>query len=215
MKYTIEAKKFFQPQYRLQVDDTWRELDKEASIEPNDYVFDIDTPGAKHRYLSWKRSDLELELENKVFKVNATSMDMRNFMDHLSIDATLHRTGRIPDVSKEQLINVIRAGDDSYTNVLTLDVYGKFALHDFNRRSFQDLDNDLRIVARHEAFCQGNDYVGYDAADDKHCINTFYTNMLAAWTIHLATGRLHNFADGTDKSEEELLKEIEEYKRHH
>jgi len=108
--------------------------------------------------------------------------------------------------SKEQLKDVIRAGNDNQDNLLILNQDASFKLILLDER-----DDSVTYVARHETFDSGNGYVGTKAADDAQFINKHYVEGLEAWLNYVKRGSIKQLCDGsllTKKSEEDLIKEI-------
>jgi hypothetical protein len=206
MKYTIDLSTGKYEEYRLRVDNTWRKLGKGWAVEDGDLV--ISEPESIKRY---SRQGI-LELDGKTCYANP---DIIRAFDFESGDVftfpRIHREKNEKPAlfSRSDIRKVIEEGDDSRFNVLTLDIYGRFALQEF-----EDYDRqwDPYIAVCHEASCPGNDYVGIRASKDKRMIEMDYLDSLGGWLEHLKTGKLNRLVSGeyTGKSESELIRQINE-----
>lgn len=75
-----------------------------------------------------------------------------------------------------QLLDTLRAGDDSHDNILLLMPSGLFKLYaGSGGGAVQHID----YVTRWETFCAGNGYVGEDAAND----HEFYESRVMPWAL--------------------------------
>lgn len=92
-------------------------------------------------------------------------------------------------LDRQQLVDTIAGGNDSYDNRLILKTNGEFEI--IRYRDAQDalLFERLDYVTRWETFDAGNDYVGIEAANDKKCIDSLMDWAEQCWAKYNNTGR--------------------------
>lgn len=122
----------------------------------------------------------------------------------IKLDGKEGRRIDIPDV--EQLVEVIRQGDDSFINTVVLKTNGFFELR---QDAPHDLNADPEVVTRFESFMAGNGYVGEGAANDESFIKNTYRALMEDWLIHLRNGRVGMHTDEALMPEHEYIKEFE------
>lgn len=98
--------------------------------------------------------------------------------------------------NKENLIEIIKNGDDSHHNVLVLNSDGSFEL--INGYGIEDVQavKGNNYVARWETCEAGNDgYVGKKASNDINFINGLYESASNAWDEYKKTGKYPDYID--------------------
>lgn len=112
--------------------------------------------------------------------------------------------------SKEQLISVLRQGDDRNSNSLILNVYGFFELR---ARECINIISDPTIIFRNETFQAGNGYAGVESSNDKRFVDAMYLEAIIHWKKHLETGITGLYSDDMHGGYiENLINEIENLK---
>ena len=89
--------------------------------------------------------------------------------------------------TKENLIEVIKNGDDSHHNVLVLNLDGSFEL--LNGVDMVEEVKGNNYVVRCETFDAGNDYVGENASKDDKFIDSLYSWAIRYWNDYKKTGQ--------------------------
>ncbi|RDW16501.1 hypothetical protein CWR48_15760 [Oceanobacillus arenosus] len=198
MIFTINAVKIIFPTHRLKNDGEFRNIEKEneSNVLDNDMTFS-----------SYNSADLWLE-RNKTVTIDGQIVETKpeSFgLTDTTIELMSHRTEKPKRefITKEELKETLLAGDDNYTNVLTIDWDGNLHLTPFNQLRFK---NDCAV--RLESFGAGNGYVG-STSFLNHFENT-YLSLLEAWLWHLNSEQNQYKDDPANKTEEQLLKEIKE-----
>lgn len=89
--------------------------------------------------------------------------------------------------NKENLIEVIKNGDDSHNNVLVLNLDASFEL--INGDGIDDVKNvkGNNYIVRYETFNAGKDYVGKSASNDNKFIDRIYNKSLEYWNKYTET----------------------------
>ncbi|MCM1507479.1 MAG: hypothetical protein NC177_10155 [Ruminococcus flavefaciens] len=97
--------------------------------------------------------------------------------------------------NKENLIEIIKNGDDSHHNVLVLNLDGSFEL--INGCGEEDVQavKGNNYVARWETYCPGNRYVGKDTSNDIKYMNDLYASASNAWDEYKKTGKYPDYID--------------------
>lgn len=91
------------------------------------------------------------------------------------------------ELNKDQLVKVIKNGDDNKNNVLILKTNGEFELIEGIARMV--LEN-VEYVARCETFARGNRYVGKEASQDVKYIKDIIAWANVAWDEHKKSGQV-------------------------
>lgn len=91
--------------------------------------------------------------------------------------------------TKENLIEVIKNGDDSHNNVLVLNLDGSFELLDGTGGFIVEEVKEDNYVVHCETFDAGNDYVGENASKDNEYIDKIYSWALRYWNEYKITGK--------------------------
>lgn len=140
---------------------------------------------------------------NEIDLFDVESNQIESELAGKSLDIISHRDKKPlkPFIEKNELIGVLENGNDSVTNVLTIDWDGNIHLTPFHHLRYRD-DCAVRI----ESFGAGNGYVGSRSALN-HLDNT-YTILLEAWLDHLISQQNEYRDYPASKSEEELKSEI-------
>lgn len=95
----------------------------------------------------------------------------------------------LKDLSKNQLIEVIKNGDDSLTNRIVVSNDGTISLFAYeNHPNNTDAFSYGYAVVNAESFQPGNDYIGVKASKDSTFIQNEYKRLNDAWHKHLETG---------------------------
>lgn len=198
--FTIDAEDNLYHQYRLQQCGQWRSLEKGAwAFSEGDLLYKdfVDT-------VSHSTQESLVELGGKLFMANPKILELG--MEYANVFVRAHHSQRPRKFSRPELEQLIREGDDSRLNVLVLAVDGRFSLMDA-------VGVDLRyhpVAVRHEAWCEGNGYVGPEAAADTSHVSETYVDMLQGWLEHLQTGRMDVFVDmPASLREAELWEKVE------
>ncbi|MAE12959.1 hypothetical protein CMO92_00200 [Candidatus Woesearchaeota archaeon] len=227
MRFTIEAQKNILDRFRLQTDNSWREIQKEGLRDTDLLLSDpLDT-------IEYCVGEQTITLDGKTYRANPQgTVSMGELINSFHITPRLHRLTkpRIPD--KTTLVRVIQNGDDSHHNVLVIDLYGEFGLktwEDDTVKTFYlrpqgepilqeitipdyDLRKDPTIAVRGETFGAGNDYVGREASFDQDHIDLEFHCLLGAWHHHLKTGELNIYVESPEYTgglnESELLHQV-------
>lgn len=90
--------------------------------------------------------------------------------------------------TKEDLIEVIKNGDDSLDNVLVLNLDGSFELINGCGGYAVEAEKEEDYVVHYETFDAGNDYVGENASKDNEHIDRLYSWALRYWDKYEKTG---------------------------
>jgi hypothetical protein len=191
--------------YRLQKSGSWRLLLDDLRLMADDFTT---TDPMNVDGLTPKKT--MLKLDGTIYKVNPTEWSL---MDAVLGSASMCFRTEFPKTPPiDHLMEVIAAGDDSYMNILVLNVEGTFELRQCP--PFDISRNDPSIVVRHETFVAGNGYVGPEATQLKQLIDDFYDSSLEAWIEHLRTGETQEFSDlPSQKSRYTIFDELESIRR--
>lgn len=201
MLFTVELVTLSHIRFRLQEDDSWRKLENNFNLQSTD--FRTDEPSIVVQ--KSKGKDV-IELEGNIYRINP-SLYSRTETDIVYYTSMVFRRTfpSIPD--KEQLRQVIAAGDDSKNNSLILNVYGKFELR--QRPPYDIHQNDPTVIVRNETFAAHNDYVGPNASKDDSHIDAHYLTSLRHWVNHLYFGQSHKYSgEFTTKTIAEIQAEL-------
>lgn len=185
MKFYIELSNYIDI-FRLQKDGNWREVGNKDILE-SDFV-----TNDQSELIKIQKVDAEINIGGKDWLLNPAKRS-KNKLDTLYYFIRVSRD-IIPDnPSREQLVAVIRNGNDSVSNTLILNIDGKFELRDFFKLNLTF--EDPTIVFRNEAFMAENDYVGIAASEDKQHIDDIYNVSIRHWESHLEYGITNIFSD--------------------
>lgn len=149
--------------------------------------------------------DTEITIDNETWIINPShwSFNDRNVILHKEIYIKRDQFPIIPDIN--QLVDVIRNGNDRVNNSLILNLDGKFEL-------FENFINnkDQNVVVRNETYIANNKYVGKEPSNDLIFINNIYLTMLKGWYSHLITNKINIYVDTyiTDDTIEGLREKI-------
>ena len=203
MIYTIDVEDIigYIEQFRLQKDNSWKKIRDFMNLSQSDKTFNLPQVSEARNFISTQKT---IELDGFEYPVNPHELSFGYSVAFMSL--RLHRQERPAHPLREDLQRVIETGSDDRTNKLYLRVDGKFGLMDF--RDYQHDDPSIAMV--HEAFVEGNGYVGPDAAKAKRFMDQTWIGSLSGWLQHLNTGRLNIFIDWVgNKTESELLEEAD------
>lgn len=183
--------------FRLQMDETWKK-NLGLHIQGCESPYLTKDPDELKQYIPKNMKVMIENVEYLVNPVNGTTIGQ----NVLFSEVLVYRKSYPSVPSKEELVSVIRSGDDNRTNVLILTIDGHFQLVDI-----RTLDAfDPNIVAKYEAFCSGNGYVGVEASKD---VDAIYAAMLKTWKEHLEYSITNEFvADLYIKSISETLGQL-------
>ena len=220
MKFLIEAYVGLgQEKYRLQQDDSWKKIEgayakyipaiRQETVSENDKAFDSLLAAAP--YLS-REGKIGLGQKNYVLHDEKSVSHIGDMLSEVSLHPKVWRREVPRRFSRGELLEVLAAGDDSINNSLIVDVEGYFQLV----TPLEARKPTSSAAIRHETFCAGNSYVGFQAARDEHFIQQTYLSSLEGWTTHLLTGELQLYLDEWkgDKTESQLLGQIEKIVNH-
>lgn len=206
MQFFLELTDRIKNHYRLQNDKkTWRRIIMNEPLRDSDFL-----SSEIYEFFKLQEIDSEIELDRKVWELNSTSgqVGQDNGLEY-KILVKRYFYPLVP--SFEQLISVIKQGDDRLHNSLILNVFGFFELRNFDTINISI--EDPTIVFRHETFSIGNDYVGSNASKDDLLMQNIYSTAIENWLDHLKTGRTNFYADfHTIKKIDYLLEELDKFK---
>ncbi|MBT3297378.1 hypothetical protein HN385_00480 [archaeon] len=219
MKFLVEAytKLCDLERFRKQRDGSWRGIYDNKEILETDGLFRL---FQTERFMRTGRKEM----------INGWEYTVNNgkpgYDEILSVEPVSHRTikPKIIIPTKEDLEEVIRSGDDTKNNYLTIDLGGRFILRDPEEVIFGNKPKPIAVY--HQCFCAGMGVIGmtYDFDNgndnqefdeekvsreliaDKELNTQFYKRMLAGWLSHLKTGKLkvavgECFQIGTEESQ--------------
>jgi len=191
MKYTIEVTEL-KSLYRLTKDKVARKLESNEILEV-DLLFD-DYQSAENVAESIKNLQIDgekIEFDSSIYTLGKPSLVINRYR----INEPKQKY-----FSKEELHNVLKAGDDSRNNALIIDFDGYVKLADLDEAK-------IKSAVRFETFAVGNGYVG--GTWDEEQLNSLYETMLQGWYRHLNTGSdvYVDYHDGT--SESDIIENIE------
>ncbi len=219
MKFKVEAYLGFlgEERYRLQSDDSWREIgspltrngegfDPYDDLQPTDKLFEV----LEETRIYVCRTG-ELYFGDRMCKVNPTSRTMGE-KDIADIQPKVYRETKPHQFNRDEMRSVIAHGDDSCINALVLDLEGHFQLVN----SSEAQRRLAPYAVRHESFAPFSNKVGKKAVLDRQFMTEVYFTMLEGWVTHLYNDELDNFVEGREcrKSEAELWKEVEMLTKH-
>jgi hypothetical protein len=191
--------------YRLQKDESWRNTTEEQEFMTSDFATE-----SAYEITSRSYSENTIELEGIIYDIDPRMWPT----DH----EQLHFTSRVfrrlypSEPTFEQLIETITLGNDLVSNVLVLNVNGRFELR--QSPPFNQLINDPTIVVRHETYVAGNGYVGLDAGKDKKFIEDELTMSLDFWVGHLKNHITQNYSDlNSAQSLEEIRNDLKQIRK--
>ena len=208
-----------QEKYRLQQDDSWRKVDgayarhipaiRQETVAEKDKAFD--SLLAAVPYLS-RDGKIGLGQKNYILHDEKGVSNIGDILSEVSLHSKVWRTEAPRRFSRGELLEVLAAGDDSKNNSLIVDVTGYFQLIS----PLEARKSTSSAAIRHETFCAGNGYVGFQAARDEHFIRQTYLSSLEGWITHLLTGELQLYLDEWkgDKTEGQLIEQIKMITKH-
>ena len=91
--------------------------------------------------------------------------------------------------SKEQLISVIRQGDDRLDNTLVLNIDGLFELRSYR----MGVIADPTVIVRFKRFPCNEGYVGVTASNEEELMERYYRESIRLWLEHNTTGKMNIF----------------------
>ncbi|MCF6515243.1 hypothetical protein GSH19_03630 [Lactobacillus sp. S2-2] len=101
------------------------------------------------------------------------------------------------NISKTELINVIKAGNDQFNNRLVVNRDGKIYLYEVETNHQVDpvlIDKNLAVI-NSEHFMPNQEYVGHDAASDQKFIDIEFSRLSKAWKKYLISKTLQYTSD--------------------
>ncbi|MGA3513414.1 hypothetical protein [Lactiplantibacillus plantarum] len=100
------------------------------------------------------------------------------------------------DLSKDQLVEVIKNGDDNLTNMVVVSNQGDFLLFPYEKHSDNtDVFSYDFAVVNGDSFQPHNGYIGVEAANDEEFVTNEYNRVNKAWQRHLKTRVLERAFD--------------------
>jgi len=186
MVFTIELETWDETRFRLQQDETWRRLGTDWNLQSMDF-----RSGNPSTVIENTQGKSSIELEGIVYRIDPQSFNLSEKNIAFYEFSTFRQTFP-PIPSKDQLKQIIAAGDDSLDNYLVLNVHGQFELR---QPSCSISPMDPTVVVCHEMFWAGNGYVGPDAAVDNEHIDDYYRTSTKEWLIHLDIGNTRGGPD--------------------
>jgi hypothetical protein len=197
MQFYIELSNFG-TSFRLQNDGSWKSSIK-GVLSDDDYL-----THDYYEFIRIQQFDTKINIEGKAWTINP---EIHTFGDKttLTYDIFVQRS-IFPNVpSREELVSVMKNGNDKYNNSLILNVFGNFELRSFHNITIED----PTIIVRNETFGAENEYVGPKPAQDNKFIDELYAGCLEGWLKHLQTGETGIYCDNHSKSTpEELIERI-------
>lgn len=186
--------------FRLQGDKTWREVISRELVKTDfttSHVFEM---------ILLQKMDTSITVGGKKWRVepdHSTLGETDTLYYKVYVDRSIFPI--IP--SKEQLISVIKQGDDRYTNSLILNTYGFYELREF--RTMNISYEDPTIVLRNETFQAGNEYVGRVASEHSRFIDSLYIDSLYYWSINMESGKTNMYSDyNVSENLEDIIEKI-------
>jgi hypothetical protein len=102
----------------------------------------------------------------------------------------------LKDLSKDQLVEVIKNGDDNLTNMVVVSNQGDFLLFPYEKHSDNtDVFSYDFAVVNGDSFQPHNGYIGVEAANNEEFITNEYNRLNKAWHRHLKTRVLEQASD--------------------
>lgn len=100
------------------------------------------------------------------------------------------------DLSKDQLVEVIKNGDDNLTNMVVVSKQGNFSLFSYEKHlNNADVFSYDFAVVNGDSFQPNNGYIGVKAANDEEFVTNEYNRLNKAWHRYLETGVLEQASD--------------------
>lgn len=103
----------------------------------------------------------------------------------------------IKELSRSNLVSVIKNGNDQLNNRLVIDQNGTIYLYEVETHHQADpilFNHDLAVI-NSEHFMPHQDYVGIEAANDKKFIDLEFNRMNHAWQKYLISKTLQYTSD--------------------
>ena len=186
MKFYIELSNRINT-YRLQNDKSWRAL-KSRKLMQSDFL-----TSKSSEIIQLQEHELTLNLEDKDWKINHSAVNKLGDRSHLYYNVYVNRSFFPKLPSKEQLISVMKQGDDRMHNSLILNVFGFYELRNFHTLILNI--KDPTIVYRNETWSRGNGYVGEEILKNSAFLDSIYENSLEYWLTHLQNGLTNMYSD--------------------
>ncbi len=210
MRFTLDVELSITREiFRYQLDRTWRKLqDKNLRLQPRDFVYQDYISLLIDREAMKGQGSIKLDGYPLTFAEEGRPIAIKEISGSPHFVSRVHRTEKPRQFTREELVKVIRKGDDSRHNVLVIGLDGKFLLGS-QVYMIAARRQDIPVAVRHEMFCADNGYVGPEAAEDQKHINQTYLASLEGWYNHIFTGRLDMFMDRAPReTESELIAKI-------
>jgi len=181
IEFSLELSGLIAPQFRLQSDKkTWRRLASNDWLETDFKTDDL------YEIIQLQEVDRTVTIDSQAYRLNVTESSFGDMAHELHYCVYVHRDYFPITPSMEQMVSVIKHGDDRISNALILNVHGFFELRE--RGTVNLAIVDPTIIARYETFVAGNGYVGQKPANDMAFINRVYNDFIAAWADHVQSG---------------------------
>lgn len=190
MQYLVEVERI-PDEWRLQADGSWRCIDADKSVRETDRKLNclIDLQ-------PYQADDFMVNLAGEHVRANPSGTVHVSDLCGIQFRVVRGSTPRTP--TKEELLRVIKSGNDRMTNTLVINLDGQFKLKPWVGENWPIFDLDIAV--RMETSSAGNGYVGPEAAADPKYIDRLYRDYLWLWNRHLETGLMNIFEDGTPAS---------------
>ena len=208
MFFTINASKSLlglDEVFRLKRDEIWQAQEDYKSFNEQDMLFNN-----IHEAMRWLKKHRILTINGERVDAFPEAYNLGNY-DRFEIEIICHRNSRPKHLfTYEEMIEKILKADDNFNNSPQINFNGEFII-----KALNDAETPVNLfdyAVRSETFCAGNGYVG--SIKDEDIYKELYLDLLDNWLCHLQTGiSQYSGEEFTDKSEDELIEEIEkEYK---
>lgn len=176
MQYLVEMDRI-RDEWRLQVDGSWRNIEKDSSTTETDRRFDV------LAQLRPFQQRFEVVLAGDRMMANPQYCSMQTWC-HAQFRVIRDQTPRTP--TKDELQQVIAGGDDSVDNTLVIDLGGTIRLKPW--RNGRSPIYDLDIAVRMSTCDRGKGYIGREPAADGKYVDRIYRDLDRLWEQHVATG---------------------------
>ncbi len=205
MVYFLETHNLYDTRiFRLRRDLSWRESHDGEPLYDDDFV-----TLKPSKVIAFQHQEVKIKNHLETF---GTKHEAPHPNDTKLYFRAMVKRSVFPKIpSREQLVSVLKQGDDRGANSLLLNVFGFFELRD--GYSF-DID-DPSVIVRFETFAAENDYVGESASKDNSHVDTHYGLALQYWLVHLETG-VTNFRSVDEDirlSQADVVKKLEQMEK--
>ena len=184
--------------YRLKKDNTWQLIDDFRKISDNDRLFDS-PERAKESLNEFGRIEIEGKVVYPIIGAQKPGGLKKMVLTHRD---------EMPSyiLTREDLLKVVRNGDDRFDNILVLDFQGKPHLI----RITDDYKHTeaASYPIRHERFPKNSRHVGGSISISNN--EAIYLTFLKKWCAHLKTGKMLSVDHYTNSTEDEILNELKE-----